>query len=664
MASTEDVARLSLEAETQGFEEAKSQIYGFADDVQAVAAKSSEAMEHVGQQVEVDAQAFVGAKAEAYGFADAAVASGSKAAGAYDLVEREIRDVATAASAGKSAVTLAMEEIAASGRKAEASLTRVASASASTGNRSQAAARGIVDLSRGLEDFSTGGFLGILNNIPGMFTNLGAALGIARTALLAWTGIVSLAATGLYVLYKNWGNIRSAFTEQNPFPQAAHDVDALKQELDKAKDAMKELEKNSSLTGEQLKEYNALRTKTAEIEARVTAEQARQKDLKDILEAKSKEDTERGSAFMGAAGGKGGQLRQDLLEAENKRRDFELAQEKIAMDNRIRQYMLEQHNIDEVIAYTKKEQERFKAISNKEGIPELVDDLLVALKRGEATAFAHLENLMNAGTGVLIGGDGFRAKLEEAMPAAKAAKKAKDKDAKEWAAEAKEIDDAADEIWKAELKAIKEALEEVVKGKDVADYSARVNRAVATTGATGAEAFRLSRDTVEKEIRKRLSDRGVTAGQLLTGKDAIESAASTVVGQGASQVKREDTSARTSRTAAERKAAAEAKAAATPAAVEKRRLDSLANQVFQRGQGDFTREQAAEIAKNSIKKQKEGLDVNRATLAAMSEAYQAMQQLALQAQQQIAIAGQMQQNFRTFGRQVQMNTPTNLPMGQ
>jgi hypothetical protein len=67
-----------------------------------------------------------------------------------------------------------------------------------------------IEISRGVEDLSTGGFLGILNNIPGIFTSVASAAGLSATAILSLTGVVSGAATVGYLLYTNWDKVTSA----------------------------------------------------------------------------------------------------------------------------------------------------------------------------------------------------------------------------------------------------------------------------------------------------------------------------------------------------------------------------------------------------------------------------------------------------------------------
>lgn len=76
-----------------------------------------------------------------------------------------------------------------------------------TGYAAQAAARGVLELSRGMEDFATGGFIGILNNIPTSVYSFSTALGISATATGFLTAGISAAATATYVLYTHWHDL-------------------------------------------------------------------------------------------------------------------------------------------------------------------------------------------------------------------------------------------------------------------------------------------------------------------------------------------------------------------------------------------------------------------------------------------------------------------------
>jgi hypothetical protein len=98
----------------------------------------------------------------------------------------------------------------------------VATASAKAGGvvkksqeESQRAARGttqaILEISRGFEDFTTGGFVGVLNNIPGTIQGIGQAANLTGVEVAALTGGVSLFAATVFLAYQNWDKIEKAF---------------------------------------------------------------------------------------------------------------------------------------------------------------------------------------------------------------------------------------------------------------------------------------------------------------------------------------------------------------------------------------------------------------------------------------------------------------------
>lgn len=169
---------------------------------------------------------------------------------------------------------------------------------ASLGNMRQQ----ITAASFAFQDFtSTSGDLGaklnsVTNNLPMLLAGLG---GLGQ--------VISLTATAGIALYRNWDQIARQFETQVPFPKAAKDVAGLKDELKQAKKEMEELGGNSKLTLSELERYNELRTKTADIEARITKEKAEQKKLEKLnaLEGgeESKETKARAKALQAGLGG-------------------------------------------------------------------------------------------------------------------------------------------------------------------------------------------------------------------------------------------------------------------------------------------------------------------------------------------------------------------------
>lgn len=140
----------------------------------------------------------------------------------------------------------------------------VSEATKKSGINASGAARGVLELSRGIEDFVTGGPLGILNNIPGIFSGIGSAAGLSSTAVAGLTAGVSLLATAAFVTWKNWGAISEAIglTEK-----AKESVDSLKAKVE-------ELNKKPIKLAADYKELDEAEARLAKIEARAAAFEA------------------------------------------------------------------------------------------------------------------------------------------------------------------------------------------------------------------------------------------------------------------------------------------------------------------------------------------------------------------------------------------------------
>lgn len=98
------------------------------------------------------------------------------------------------------------------------------------GRGGQAAARGVLELSRGLEDLTTGGFLGILNNIPGTIGNFGQAAKLSATQVAILTSAASGLGTAAYLIYQNWDKIKKLF-DDGLSPKLIDDVESVTAKL-------------------------------------------------------------------------------------------------------------------------------------------------------------------------------------------------------------------------------------------------------------------------------------------------------------------------------------------------------------------------------------------------------------------------------------------------
>jgi hypothetical protein len=115
---------------------------------------------------------------------------------------------------------------------AERVLKGQAAAMANTQGATRGATQAVLEFSRGVEDLTTGGPLGLLNNIPGLFQGIGRAIGLTGTQLAALTGGVSLLATAAYAAWLNWDRIKKAFEDGIP-QRLVSDLKEVKAELER-----------------------------------------------------------------------------------------------------------------------------------------------------------------------------------------------------------------------------------------------------------------------------------------------------------------------------------------------------------------------------------------------------------------------------------------------
>lgn len=154
------------------------------------------------------------------------------------LQEEEKQNIITTADLNAKLAQLTAEQnrLQAAMTAAAPRVNSVDSALGGAARRSGDLSRGLLEVSRGIEDFTTGGPIGVLNNIPGIFTSMASAAGVSSTAVAYWTAGVSVAATGAYVLYKNWDSISSLWEEEGTLSEA---------------ERMKELGKQTKLTADE-----------------------------------------------------------------------------------------------------------------------------------------------------------------------------------------------------------------------------------------------------------------------------------------------------------------------------------------------------------------------------------------------------------------------------
>ena len=103
-----------------------------------------------------------------------------------------------------------------------------------------AASRAVLELSRGFEDFATGGALGALNNVPGAVYNIGRALGVSNESITKLTAGASGLATVAFLVYTHWDKINAAMGTGKILSEAA-EMEELGKKTEKSADELERL---------------------------------------------------------------------------------------------------------------------------------------------------------------------------------------------------------------------------------------------------------------------------------------------------------------------------------------------------------------------------------------------------------------------------------------
>lgn len=163
--------------------------------------------------------------------------------GIMGQVEEAMRAQALAADAATDEgkfLAACMEELSQKSDRAAAAARRQGAATGEAGKQSAAGARAVLELSRGVEDFTTGGPIGLLNNIPGIFESVGSAVGLSAGAVAGLTGGVSILATAAYILWRNWDGVMGALG-QGKIETEAEEMERLEKATKRTADETKRL---------------------------------------------------------------------------------------------------------------------------------------------------------------------------------------------------------------------------------------------------------------------------------------------------------------------------------------------------------------------------------------------------------------------------------------
>jgi hypothetical protein len=262
-----------------------------------------------------------------------------------------------------------------------------------SGQRTQAAVRGITDFSRAAEDFSTGGFLGVMNNIPGVMTNVGAAIGVSATSMALLTaGTSILVATG-YLLYRNWDSVTGLFQDKNPFPKTTDSIEGLSEALKTNNKELDELRKKEGLTNDELAKANKLLAENIQLTKQREEMMKRRKNVETITESISPEQQEKAEAFKTAALGKGEEVRAGIV-AHYERQKVDRNAKILEEANRKAAEQTASGDIAGARA-TMKEARGFVRLNNQMDSVGIADELISDIMEGREGSFEKFQGIMN-----------------------------------------------------------------------------------------------------------------------------------------------------------------------------------------------------------------------------------------------------------------------------
>lgn len=139
------------------------------------------------------------------------------------------------------------------------------------GNMGQAALQG----SRALQDFTQGGLAGVLNNIEGVVQALGGSAGL--------TGVLTGVGVAAYIALPKIREWFDAVTKgSNEVPKATDALERLNDELKDNAKRLDELRKNQTLTNQELREFNKLTERQAELEEKAKAAREKEAEAREV----------------------------------------------------------------------------------------------------------------------------------------------------------------------------------------------------------------------------------------------------------------------------------------------------------------------------------------------------------------------------------------------
>ena len=302
---------------------------------------------------------------------------------------------------------LGQEAVAADG--ATTSITKLSAAKKAAAAASKEMARGNVDVgraaleaSRGLEDLQYG-LGGVINNIPSLVMAFGGGAGL--TAAIALTSIA------INQLVKHWGDFAALWEERNPIPHVTDTIDGMEDAIKKNNKELDKMKEATSLNNTELKHFNELSAETIELEKKKAEAKAKQRELDQVMNAKSEKQSNAAKDFKEALDGKGAETLAGIEAALKEEDESKLALAKKESTERLQAGIRRRDTIDQQVAAAEAEKnyvanaERF--VKDDARRKKAAEDLLLQANEGDEGAQDHILRL--AGHNYKAGGKEFKA---------------------------------------------------------------------------------------------------------------------------------------------------------------------------------------------------------------------------------------------------------------
>lgn len=202
----------------------------------------------------------------------------------------------------------AMEDLERRTKSATAATRAMGDASEAAAHKKKAWSGAMLEASRAIEDFATGGPIGGLNNLPGIVERVGTAIGANAATVAAWTSGIGIAGTAAFLLYQHWDKLKNLFEAGIPRP-VLDGTEDLKRKIEAAEKITDELGKKTRLS---LDEFEKYKTAAANVKS-LNAELAERQRVEAMLAAPTEKAQANAAGFRSAVTAAGGTEAKDAL---------------------------------------------------------------------------------------------------------------------------------------------------------------------------------------------------------------------------------------------------------------------------------------------------------------------------------------------------------------